>query len=362
MYQPACISASGVKSKRLLLTWILINSQSSAQNPLKCRSGFNNSKLGTDQNMSALICGSLAYDTIMVFPERFKDHILPDKVHILNVSFLVPEMRRQFGGVAGNIAYNLKLLGGDPYPMATVGDDFGPYQRRLESQGISTRYIRHLEGEFTPQAFITTDVDDNQITAFHPGAMMESHLNKVSHTEGITLGIVAPDGREAMLQHSRDFERQGIPHIFDPGQAMTLFDGDDLRTFIKQANWLVANDYEFQLIHERTGMSKQQVAEQLEALIITHGGDGSILITKEGEQKIETVKPEKVLDPTGCGDAYRSGLIYGLQNNLDLVTACRIGSVMGALKVAVQGPQNHAPTLDEIVELFKKSFGYSFIS
>ncbi len=173
--------------------------------------------------MSALICGSLAYDTIMVFPERFKDHILPDKVHMLNVSFLVPEMRRQFGGVAGNIAYNLKLLGGDPYPMATVGDDFGPYQRRLESLGISTRYIRHLEGEFTPQAFITTDFDDNQITAFHPGAMMESHLNKVENTEGITLGIVAPDGREAMLQHSRDFQRQGIPHIFDPGQAMTLF-------------------------------------------------------------------------------------------------------------------------------------------
>jgi len=312
--------------------------------------------------MSALICGSLAYDTIMVFPERFKDHILPEKVHILNVSFLVPEMRRQFGGVAGNIAYNLKLLGGEPYPMATVGDDFGPYQRRLESLGISTRYIRHLEGEFTPQAFITTDVDDNQITAFHPGAMQESQLNKVENTDGITLGIVAPDGREAMLQHSRDFERQGIPHIFDPGQAMTLFDGDDLKTFIKQANWLVANDYEFQLIRQRTGLNEKQVADQLEALIITRGGDGSSLITSAGEQQIETVKATTVLDPTGCGDAYRSGLIYGIQNNLDLVTGCRIGSVMGALKVAVQGPQNHAPTLDEIVDTFKKAFGYSFIS
>ncbi len=311
--------------------------------------------------MSVLICGSLAYDTIMAFPERFKDHILPDKVHMLNVSFLVPEMRRQFGGVAGNIAYNLKLLGGDPYPMATVGDDFGPYQRRLESLGISTRYIRHLEGEFTPQAFITTDVDDNQITAFHPGSMMESHLNKVGDTEGITLGIVAPDGREAMLQHSRDFERLGIPHIFDPGQAMTLFDGDDLRTFIRQANWLVANDYEFQLIQERTGLNKEQVAEQLEALIITRGGDGSSLITRTGEEHIEMVEPTAVLDPTGCGDAYRSGLIYGLQNNLDLVTSCRIGSVMGALKVAVQGPQNHTPTLDEIVERFQKAFGYTFI-
>lgn len=312
--------------------------------------------------MSALICGSLAYDTIMVFPERFKDHILPDKVHMLNVSFLVPEMRRQFGGVAGNIAYGLKLLGGDPYPMATVGDDFGPYQRRLESLGISTRYIRHLEGEFTPQAFITTDFDDNQITAFHPGAMMESQLNKVESAEGIKLGIVAPDGREAMLQHSRDFERLGIPHIFDPGQAMTLFDGNDLRAFISQANWLVANDYEFQLIRERTGMSREQVAEQLEALIVTRGGDGSTLITRAGEEYIEAVKPTAVLDPTGCGDAYRAGLIYGLLNDLDLVTACRIGSVMGALKIAVQGPQNYMPTLDEIVERFKKAFGYSFIS
>jgi len=312
--------------------------------------------------MSALICGSLAYDTIMVFPERFKDHILPDKVHMLNVSFLVPEMRRQFGGVAGNISYNLKLLGGDPYPMATVGDDFGPYQRRLESLGISTRYVRHLEGEFTPQAFITTDFDDNQITAFHPGAMMESQLNKVEGTEGITLGIVAPDGREAMLQHSRDFERLGIPHIFDPGQAMTLFDGNDLKTFIRQANWLVANDYEFQLIQERTGLSRQQVAEQLEALIITRGGDGSTLITRAGEEHIETVKPTAVLDPTGCGDAYRAGLIYGLLNHLDLVTSCRIGSVMGALKVAVQGPQNHTPTLDDIEDCFKNAFGYSFIS
>lgn len=312
--------------------------------------------------MSALICGSLAYDTIMVFPERFKDHILPDKVHMLNVSFLVPEMRRQFGGVAGNIAYNLKLLGGDPYPMATVGDDFGPYQRRLESLGISTRYIRHLEGEFTPQAFITTDFDDNQITAFHPGAMMESQLNKVDHAEDIKLGIVAPDGREAMLQHSRDFERLGIPHIFDPGQAMTLFDGDDLKIFISQANWLVANDYEFQLIRERTGYSKEQIAEQLEALIITRGGDGSTLISKAGEEHIETVKATTIEDPTGCGDAYRAGLIYGLLNDLDLVTSCRIGSVMGALKVAVNGPQNHAPTMDEIVDRFQKAFGYSFIS
>jgi len=312
--------------------------------------------------MSALICGSLAYDTIMVFPGRFKDHILPDKIHMLNVSFLVPEMRRQFGGCAGNIAYNLKLLGGDPFPMATVGDDFGSYMRRLETLGISTRYIRHLEGEFTPQAFITTDLDDNQITAFHPGAMMNSHLNKVGDTEGMTLGIVAPDGREAMLQHSRDFEQLGIPHIFDPGQAMPLFDGADLRTLIGQAKWLVANDYEFKLIQERTGLSEKQVADQLEALIITRGGEGSTLITSSGEELIETVEAEAIVDPTGCGDAYRSGLIYGLENDLDLVTGCRIGSLMGSLKIAVQGPQTHEHSLDEIEERFKSAFGYSFIS
>lgn len=312
--------------------------------------------------MSALICGSLAYDTIMVFPERFKDHILPDKVHILNVAFVVPEMRRQYGGVAGNIAYNLKMLGGDPYPMATVGDDFGPYMQRLKSLGISTRYVRLIEGQFTPQAFITTDVDDNQITAFHPGAMQESHLNKVEDTEGITLGVVAPDSRRAMLQHSRDFERLGIPHIFDPGQAMTLFDGDDLKVLIRQANWLVSNDYEFQLIQERTGWGKEQVAEQLDALIITLGGNGSTLITNGSEEMIEAVTPTAIKDPTGCGDAYRSGLIYGIQNNLDLVTSCRIGAVMGALKIAVEGPQNHKHTLDEIVACFQNAFGYSFIS
>ncbi len=310
--------------------------------------------------MSALICGSLAYDTIMVFPEHFKNHILPDKVHILNVAFNVPEMRRQFGGVAGNIAYNLKLLGGDPYPMATVGDDFGPYEQRLKSLGISTRHVRRLEGEFTPQAFIITDVDDNQITAFHPGAMQESYLNKVGDSEGMTIGIVAPDSRRAMLQHSHDFNRLGIPHIFDPGQAVTLFDENDLRTFIDQADWLVCNDYEFQLVQKTTGLRREEISDQLEALIVTKGAEGSTLITREGEETIEAAAPSAVTDPTGCGDAYRAGLIYGIQNDLDLVTCCRIGSVMGALKVAAQGPQNHAPSRDEISDRFKQTYGYSF--
>jgi adenosine kinase len=310
--------------------------------------------------MSALICGSLAYDTIMVFPDQFKQHILPDKVHMLNVSFLVPKMRREFGGVAGNIAYSLKLLGENPYPMATVGDDFGPYRRHMERLGISTRYVKHMEGEFTPQAFITTDIDDNQITAFHPGAMQHSYLNRVEDTEDIRLGIVAPDGRQAMLQHSRDFVECGIPHIFDPGQAMTLFDGKEFRRFIDEASYIIVNDYEFQLLKEKSGLSGDAIANQVDAMIVTLGSKGAILRTREGEELIAPATPDDVQDPTGCGDAFRSGLIYGLLNDLDLITASRIGSVMGAIKVAVQGPQNHNPTRDEIDQRFFDTYGYRF--
>jgi len=310
--------------------------------------------------MSALICGSLAYDTIMVFPDQFKEHILPDKVHILNVAFLVPEMRREFGGVAGNISYNLRLLGDDPYPMATVGDDFEPYRKHLERLGISTRYVRHMEGEYTPQAFITTDIDDNQITAFHPGAMQHSYLNRVADTEGMKIGIVAPDSKAGMIQHSGDFVKAGIPHIFDPGQGMTLFNGDELRKFIREAKYIVVNDYEFQLLKERTGLDGGDIAEQVEALIVTRGGEGCVLRTRDGVRAIDAVPPEDVQDPTGCGDAFRGGLIHGLLNDLDLVTCCRIGSVMGAIKVAQQGPQNHTPTMDEIEQRFFDSYGYRF--
>ena len=310
--------------------------------------------------MSALICGSMAYDTIMVFPEPFRNHILPDKLHMLNVSFLVPKMRREFGGVAGNIAYNLKLLGGTPYPMATVGDDFGPYREHLDKLGISTRYVRHLPGEFTPQAFITTDIEDNQITAFHPGAMMHSYLNRVSQAEGIKIGIVGPDGKQAMLQHSADFKAADIPHIFDPGQAMPLFDGAELRQMIAQANWVVLNDYEFQLLQERTGMNGRAIAKEVEALIVTRGGEGSTVITAGEEIEITAVKAESIMDPTGCGDAHRAGLIHGLLNDLDLVTTCRIGSLMGAIKIAHQGPQNHTPGMAEIEQRFLDAYGYRF--
>jgi len=310
--------------------------------------------------MSALICGSLAYDTIMVFPEPFKDHILPDKVHILNVSFLVPKMRREFGGVAGNISYNLKLLGGDPFPMATVGDDFGPYHERLEKLGISTRYVRRLPGEFTAQAFITTDIEDNQITAFHPGAMAQSYINHVGDTEDIKIGIVAPDAPQAMIQHSRDFVAHGIPHVFDPGQNLILFKGDQLKQLIEEARWIALNDYEFQVLQERTGLNATAIAQQVEALIVTRGADGSVIITRDGETEIAAVRADGVKDPTGCGDAYRAGLLHGLMNDLDLVTTCRIGSVMGAIKIACQGPQNHTPDKTEIEQRFFEAYGYRF--
>ncbi|MCH5372428.1 MAG: carbohydrate kinase family protein [Planctomycetes bacterium] len=310
--------------------------------------------------MSALICGSLAYDTIMVFPDQFKEHILPDKVHILNVAFLVPQMRREFGGVAGNISYNLRLLGGEPYPMAAVGDDFGPYQRHLDQLGISTRYVRHIAGEYTPQAFITTDIDDNQITAFHPGAMQHSYLNRVADTEGMKIGIVAPDSKAAMIQHSHDFAAADIPHIFDPGQGMTMFNGDELKQCIREAEYVVVNDYEFQLLKERTSLDGGEIADQVEALIVTRGAEGAVLRTRDEVKTISPVPPDDVQDPTGCGDAFRAGLIHGLLNDLDLVTCCRIGSVMGAIKVAQQGPQNHNPSPDEIEQRFFDAFGYRF--
>jgi adenosine kinase len=310
--------------------------------------------------MSALICGSLAYDTIMVFPERFKEHILPDKIHMLNVSFLVPQMRREFGGVAGNIAYNLKLLGGDPYPMATVGDDFGPYERHMDSLGISRRYVRHLEGQFTPQAFITTDLDDNQITAFHPGAMSYSAQNRVTNTEGMRIGIIAPDSKEAMQQHSRDFPSEGIPHVFDPGQAMILFDGDEMKGFVENATWIVTNDYECEVLQQRTGWSRDKIASQVEALIVTRGGEGCVVYTRNNEKAISPAKAEDIKDPTGCGDAFRGGLIHALLNDYDLVTGARLGCLMGAIKIASQGPQNHKPGIDEIDQRFFETYGYRF--
>ncbi|EDN69352.1 Adenosine kinase [Beggiatoa sp. PS] len=306
--------------------------------------------------MSALICGSFAFDTIMVFNDKFKHHILPEQVHILNVSFLVPELRREFGGCAGNIAYNLNLLGGDALPMGTVGMDFVPYAEWMDKCGISRTHIKTLEHTYTAQAFITTDLDDNQITAFHPGAMNFSHQNKISDAQGVTIGIVSPDGRDGMIEHANQFLAANIPFIFDPGQGMPMFDGNDLLKFIEQATWVTVNDYEWQLMHERTGLSEQQVAERVKALIITKGPEGAIIYTKQTVYHIPSAKPKTIKDPTGCGDAFRGGLLYGLMKEIDWETTGRIASLMGAIKIENAGTQNHTVTLDEFKQRFQENF------
>jgi adenosine kinase len=308
--------------------------------------------------MSVLICGSLAYDNIMVFPERFKDHILPDKTHMINVAFLVPELHRNFGGTAGNIAYNLRKLGGDPLPMATVGPDFDDYARHLDRLDVNQDYVRVLGDHWTAQAYITTDLDDNQITAFHPGAMNEAHCQPVPEDREIALGIVSPDGRQAMLEHSEQFRSLGIPHVFDPGQGLPLFDGDELRAMVANAEWLAVNSYEWEMLKSKTGWTRSEVAAELDGgLIITHGGDGSELWTPDGRSDIAAVPPSKIVDPTGCGDAYRAGLLYGLERGWAAADACRLGSVLGALKIAESGPQNHDFTIEQVAEQFERAFG-----
>ena len=309
--------------------------------------------------MSVLICGSMAYDHIMVFQDQFKNHILPDKVHILNVSFLVPEMRREFGGCAGNIAYNLNLLDTSlALPMATVGKDFESYAYWMDSHNINRKYIKVIEDAYTAQAFITTDLDDNQITAFHPGAMNHSQDNNISDVSSCSLGIVSPDGRDGMLKHAQQFTEKNIPFIFDPGQGLPMFNGEELIQFIEQANWVTVNDYEWQMMKEKTGLSKKEITEKVEALIVTRGGEGSHIYTKEGLIEVPIVEPESISDPTGCGDAYRAGLLYGLVNNMDIEIAGKIASLMGSIKISRHGTQNHTFTIDEFMSQLESKFGY----
>ena len=308
-------------------------------------------------SMNTLICGSIAYDTIMVFNDRFKNHLLPDQLHILNVSFLVPEMRREFGGCAGNIAYNLKLLGGNPLIMASVGEDSGPYLKRMEALGLSAKHVREIPASFTAQAFITTDLDDNQITAFHPGAMNFSHQNHVADASSVSLGIISPDGRDGMLQHAREFHAVGIPFVFDPGQGLPMFDGADLDAFLDLADYCTVNDYEAKLLTERTGKSLDELAKKVRALVVTLGGEGSHIYADGVCTVIPSVKPSALVDPTGCGDAYRAGLLYGISAGWDWLKTGRLASLLGSLKIAERGGQNHAPTRDEIGKHFQAAFG-----
>lgn len=306
--------------------------------------------------MPTLICGSLAFDTIMVFPDRFKNYILPDQIHILNVCFVNPELRREFGGCAGNIAYNLKLLGGDPLPMGTVGKDFSDYRQRLVALGISDEHILEIPELYSAQCSITTDQDNNQITAFHPGAMGEAHRNSVANANGVSLGIVAPDGKEAMIQHAHDFAAESIPFMFDPGQNLPLFSKDELMTFLDQATWCVMNDYESQLMMNTTGESINTLAQQVDALIVTRGGEGSVVYTDGDEIEIPTVNVDQAIDPTGCGDAYRAGLLLGLEKGWDWQTSGRVGSLIGAIKVQQEGTQNHQFSIDEFARQYETHF------
>jgi adenosine kinase len=307
--------------------------------------------------MTALICGSLAYDTVMVFQGRFREHILPDRIHVLNVSFLAPTMRRNFGGCAGNIAYNLKLLGGDGLIMATAGHDFEPYARWLDERGIALTHVRRVAGEFTAQAYITTDLDDNQITAFHPGAMSHSHLNRVADAPGVQLGIVSPDGRQGMLEHAAQFAAAGIPFIFDPGQGLPMFNGEELRAFIGQSAWVAVNDYEASLLCERTGWSQEEIAQRARALIVTRGAEGSWIWAGGQRHDIPVARAARLADPTGCGDAYRAGLLHGLQRGLDWPTTGRIAALAGAIKIEHHGTQAHAYDWPAFQARFRAEFG-----
>ena len=308
--------------------------------------------------MAALICGSLAYDTVMVYPGRFRDHILPDKIHLLNVSFVVPTLRRNFGGCAGNIAYNLRLLESDGHAMGTVGHDFGPYREWMAGNDMSLRFVKELPEEYTAQAYITTDLDDNQLTAFHPGAMTHSWRQEVPADGSVTIGVLAPDGREGMIAHAAQFARARIPFIFDPGQAMTLFGGEELSTFVDQATWVTVNDYEATLLQERTGLSTGELAARVEAYVVTQGAQGSVVYAGGHRVEIPAVRAAAVVDPTGCGDAYRAGLVYGLMRGIEWETTGRIASLMGAIKIATVGTQLHRFTMVEFRERFHENFGY----
>ena len=298
--------------------------------------------------MAAIICGSLAFDTIMTFEGRFAEQILPEQLHILNVSFLVPALRRDFGGCAGNIAYSLKQLGGNPLPMATVGSDGADYLTRLKAQGISTEFVREVQDAYTAQAMIMTDRDNNQITAFHPGAMMQAHSTRIAPGSDIRLGIISPDGRDAMLQHAEQFKAANIPFVFDPGQGLPMFDGKELAHFVELATWVAVNDYEGKMLSDRTGWSSAELSRHVQGLIVTLGGEGSEVWRGGEKTVVPPVKAAAVVDPTGCGDAYRGALLYGLEQGWSLARCAALGNRIGAFKIAQRGPQNYTLDLKEM--------------
>ena len=296
--------------------------------------------------MASLICGSLAFDSIMSFEGRFAEQILPDQLHILNVSFLVPALRRDFGGCAGNIAYSLKALGGTPLPMATLGTDAADYLQRLKTLGISTEFVRQVEDTYTAQAMIMTDLDNNQITAFHPGAMMQAHITQIEKRADIKLGIISPDGRDAMVQHAEQFKAADIPFVFDPGQGLPMFDGADLARFMDQATWVTVNDYEGKMLSDRTGLSYSDISRRVQGLVVTLGAHGCEVWVGGEKTIVPPIQAAAVVDPTGCGDAWRGALLFGLEQGWSLAKCAALGNQVGALKIAQRGPQNY--TVDDL--------------
>ncbi len=309
--------------------------------------------------MRILVTGSIAYDTIMVFPDRFRNHLLADQLHILNVCFLTPDMRREFGGTAGNIGYNLRLLGEAPLVMATVGEDIGPYLERLDQLGIDSRMLKRIPGQFTAQAFITTDLDDNQITAFHPGAMNYSHENSVRRDLGAGIAIIGPDGKQGMQQHARECSELGVPFLFDPGQGLPMFSGAEIDEFLRHASYVAVNDYEGKMLEEKTGEKLEQLARRVKALVVTFGAQGSLIHAGGRRHEIPCAPADQVTDPTGCGDAYRAGLLYGIARGWDWPDTGRLASLMGAIKISHRGAQNHVVARDEIDTRYRSAFGHS---
>lgn len=309
--------------------------------------------------MKILVTGSVAFDTIMVFPDRFRNHLLADQLHILNVCFLTPEMRREFGGTAANIAYNLRLLGEQPLVMASVGEDIAPYLARLEKLGIGTALLKRIPGQFTAQAFITTDLDDNQITAFHPGAMNFAHENRIGESLGAGVAIIAPDGKQGMLEHAQQCAAHGIPFMFDPGQGLPMFSREELEALVREATFVAVNDYEGRMLEEKTGRRLEEIARHVRALVCTQGASGSYILAGGQRHDIPCVPADAVVDPTGCGDAYRAGLLYGIAHGWDWPRTGRLAAVLGAIKIAQRGAQNHAPSRDEIEARFRAAFGAS---
>ena len=309
---------------------------------------------------TSLICGSIAFDKIMQYHGRFGDTLLADQLHRVNVSFLVPTLRTEYGGCAVNIAHNLRMLKGDPLIMGTIGQDGGDYLERMEKQGLATRAIRTIGHAYTAQCFVTADQDNNQINAFHPGAMQFSHENSLADFLPLRVAIISPDGRDGMIKHAHDCARNKVPFMFDPGQQLPMFNGEELIRFIDQAAYLACNDYEFEMVMDRTGLSLQDIAARLDALIVTRGEQGSDIHAGGEHHRIPAVPASSVVDPTGCGDAYRAGLLYGIANDLDWPTTGRLASLLGSIKIAHQGGQNHSFTAQEIADRFEAAFGYRF--